>query len=549
MANLGSTDTPAAAQSLDLPNGYSPAFEEDSGDLVINDSNGNTVFRWDDTNGQFQLAAPLDADGNDVTNVGALGTDELNNRIQVTEGDDLVDIINNQASSGDLIEFDGSQTTFTVSSTLTPPTRIELRAGARDNIVIKKGFDGTLIEADDENVYKGIEFNCNKANHTGDGVVDAANDTQRIRFVDCTIKDAAGDNRVHDGHKAHRYINTKIQNADGWGLVNTETGAGSVSGRRVRFDQDSEIRDNGSGAVRWEAKTFDDKYFCRVQGNDGPAFEFAASGVAHDNIEIGGDIVTVGDPTIFVSAGSVRGLRLTGHIQHDSGTQTVTHTSPLGTVHVESTSQDSSVVFAGSLWEVSRDDSSYMSNQSANNVFLSIMSGEPRGAGTFDGSLQVAVSEPHNWVNTVTSWNISRGLGFDVVNDQLVNLKGRATEFPDEIKVGDGNTIEEITMQGRITRLLHQDATGTTEAATGYDENDDTWHLYDRVNGGSPFKAHRIDGGFGQDGFEDLRGQTGNWDGEIRNHDGTGSGNPKGAAQWDGTNNNWISLIDGATFT
>jgi len=77
MANLGSTDTPAAAQSLDLPNGYSPAFEEDSGDLVINDSNGNTVFRWDDTNGKFQLAAPLDADGNDVTNVGALGTDEV----------------------------------------------------------------------------------------------------------------------------------------------------------------------------------------------------------------------------------------------------------------------------------------------------------------------------------------------------------------------------------------------------------------------------------------------------------------------------------------
>jgi len=80
MANLGSTDTPAAAQSLDLPNGYSPAFEEDSGDLVINDSNGNTVFRWDDTNGQFQLAAPLDADGNDVTNIGSLGTEDLDTR-------------------------------------------------------------------------------------------------------------------------------------------------------------------------------------------------------------------------------------------------------------------------------------------------------------------------------------------------------------------------------------------------------------------------------------------------------------------------------------
>jgi len=68
MANLGSTDTPAAAQSLDLPNGYSPAFEEDSGDFVINDPNGNTALRWDATNGEWN------ADGNDVTNVGALGT-------------------------------------------------------------------------------------------------------------------------------------------------------------------------------------------------------------------------------------------------------------------------------------------------------------------------------------------------------------------------------------------------------------------------------------------------------------------------------------------
>jgi hypothetical protein len=77
MANLGSTDTPAAAQSLDLPNGYSPAIEEDSGDLVINDTNNNTTLRWDDTQGEWQLAATLDAGNNDVTNVGTIDTDVL----------------------------------------------------------------------------------------------------------------------------------------------------------------------------------------------------------------------------------------------------------------------------------------------------------------------------------------------------------------------------------------------------------------------------------------------------------------------------------------
>jgi uncharacterized protein YuzE len=90
--NLGSTNTPVAAQSLDLPNGYSPAFEEDSGDLVINDTNGNTVFRWDDTNGQFQLAAPLDAGGNDVTNVGALSTEEVESTGDSGSGVNWVDI-------------------------------------------------------------------------------------------------------------------------------------------------------------------------------------------------------------------------------------------------------------------------------------------------------------------------------------------------------------------------------------------------------------------------------------------------------------------------
>ena len=76
MANLGSTDTPAAAESLELPNGYAPAFEEDGGGLVVNDSNGNTTLRWDNANGKWQLAAPLDADSNNLTNVGALDTEE-----------------------------------------------------------------------------------------------------------------------------------------------------------------------------------------------------------------------------------------------------------------------------------------------------------------------------------------------------------------------------------------------------------------------------------------------------------------------------------------
>jgi len=110
MANLGSTDTPAAAESLDLPNGYSPAFEEESGDLVINDTSGNTALRWDDTNGKWQLAAPLDASSNDVTNVGALDTEES---VTVTGDAPLTYGRNHGASKGESVAVGvGSRTLY-----------------------------------------------------------------------------------------------------------------------------------------------------------------------------------------------------------------------------------------------------------------------------------------------------------------------------------------------------------------------------------------------------------------------------------------------------
>lgn len=74
---------------------------------------------------------------------------------------------------------------------------------------------------------------------------------------------------------------------------------------------------------------------------------------------------------------------------------------------------------------------------------------------------------------------------------------------------------------------------------TWYKDDTAVWGL-DANNGGS------TGGGVG---FFDLTGTTGSFDGLIRNHDGTGSGNPRGPAIWDNTNSNWISLIDGTTFT
>jgi len=94
MANLGSTNTPAAVKSLDLPNGYGVDVDENSGNLVINDPNGNIVLRWNEGNGEWQLAATMNADGNDMTNVGAFGAKEVNTGPYKITGDGQSDTLN-----------------------------------------------------------------------------------------------------------------------------------------------------------------------------------------------------------------------------------------------------------------------------------------------------------------------------------------------------------------------------------------------------------------------------------------------------------------------
>ena len=52
MANLGSTDTPIEGESFGLPSGWA-IVENAAGEVVIEDSGGNAVFRRDETAGEW----------------------------------------------------------------------------------------------------------------------------------------------------------------------------------------------------------------------------------------------------------------------------------------------------------------------------------------------------------------------------------------------------------------------------------------------------------------------------------------------------------------
>ena len=92
MANLGSDDTPIVGESFGLPSGWA-LTENGDGEIVIEDSGGNVVFRRDETAGEW-VTDSIDAESVDVES----GTIEQENTTpnsivrfsQLSEAEDLV---------------------------------------------------------------------------------------------------------------------------------------------------------------------------------------------------------------------------------------------------------------------------------------------------------------------------------------------------------------------------------------------------------------------------------------------------------------------------
>ena len=134
MANLGSDDTPIAGESFGLPSGWS-ITENAAGEVVIEDSGGNVVFRRDETAGEW-VTDSIGADSIDAEDLVSNEKTELtHDDIGGLPGEVLQlitfdsDEIQRKDESGVFV----GTTTVTADNTATPITR-DHRTGARIHI-------------------------------------------------------------------------------------------------------------------------------------------------------------------------------------------------------------------------------------------------------------------------------------------------------------------------------------------------------------------------------------------------------------------------------
>lgn len=126
MANLGSTNTPVEGSEYQLPAGAK--LDEDSGDLVIRDSNGTIVFRRNESAGEWQFES-TDITGvssltvNGTTTTGALnaGGIDINNTFSSVQNDAELSNALSNANDGDIILLlDGKYfDNYTIDETIT----------------------------------------------------------------------------------------------------------------------------------------------------------------------------------------------------------------------------------------------------------------------------------------------------------------------------------------------------------------------------------------------------------------------------------------------
>ena len=119
MANLGSDDTPIAGKSFGLPSGWA-LTENGDGEIVIEDSGGNVVFRRDETAGEW-VTDSIDVGSVDVKTLNSADVkDATSGAVPIAEGDGTLSMgtTGDEIPPGTIVMWSGSVADIPIGWTL-----------------------------------------------------------------------------------------------------------------------------------------------------------------------------------------------------------------------------------------------------------------------------------------------------------------------------------------------------------------------------------------------------------------------------------------------
>lgn len=201
----------------DIDIGNHEIDEDSNGDLVIKDPNDNIIFRVDSSLSTIEildklganldlnsnqllnavLGTALNANSQNINNVGALDTQQVNNTVFASTNDDLVTKVSNLSSGGEIVILPG---THTISQHLAPPDNttltvigtVELADSAQDRILERtNGATGITIRGPGEFVGNRdtVSYTGNKIDHVG---LNFENSPSNITIRDITVRNVLG---------------------------------------------------------------------------------------------------------------------------------------------------------------------------------------------------------------------------------------------------------------------------------------------------------------------------------------------------------------------
>ena len=410
------------------------AYEDSTGTVVLEDKVNNTQVKLNDdvtmadvashlvadTNPHAttleqaraednQLSGAVDAGGNDVTNVGALGTDRLYGAadLLVSDNDDVYQL--ETLDPGSVVALDpAGQWDLTETLSIPQGTTVLHGASAAGPPTFLRDFSGSpAIERAAGSTLIGIDLTDPRADGDksadDDGIVNDQAGGRRRTLIKCAIRNQGGNGIVESGGAHYREEDVYIVGCGGWAKVQTSIDNGD-NPRRANYH--SEYRNCDAGGVFVEQPASGNgcranEYNIRQLGHGGPAYKIVSKRLVASTFR--NQISSCDGPTILVTdtatepAGGFRACEFklsTGSTlsNPDSGL-----TDPVGQIHMEAARSSSGTITSGQYGSSDYASGALISNQSSNSLRLDIVGGFASASEAVTGRIIGACWSGLNW--------------------------------------------------------------------------------------------------------------------------------------------------------